>query len=378
VPPTARVPRFVPLGPAAPIDAAVLAMRAELLTEARAGGRGGRRTEASYRAAGAKLRRLVWDPLGTDLSTARRVFIVPDGALHLVSFAALPTGTSTYLVDSTPTIHYLSAERDLLSAPSTSSARGLLAVGNPRFDAAAGSTAADAASAAALRGVVALPIGGPCGAGSLARFESLPGALAEAQAVSGLWRKYSRDARTLGGAAATQAAVKELAPGRRVIHFATHAFFLRPDCANASNDFSPMFLSGLALAGANRRGANAAGGVITAAEVATLPLAGLEWAVLSACDTGLGSIAAGEGVFGLQRAFRIAGAATVIMSLWPVDDEATRAWMVPLYTARLERRLSTADAVRLAMRSVLAARRQAGQSAHPFYWAGFVATGSWR
>ena len=77
----------------------------------------------------------------------------------------------------------------------------------------------------------------------------------------------------------------------------------------------------------------------------SLNLGGVEWAVLSACDTGVGEISAGEGVFGLRRAFQVAGARTVIMSLWSVDDQATRAWMRALYEGRFQRKLATADAV---------------------------------
>jgi len=72
-------------------------------------------------------------------------------------------------------------------------------------------------------------------------------------------------------------------------------------------------------------------------------LSGVEWAVLSACETGVGNVRAGEGVFGLRRAFQVAGAGTLIMSLWSVDDEATRSWMRELYEGRLEKKLDTAD-----------------------------------
>jgi CHAT domain-containing protein len=140
-------------------------------------------------------------------------------------------------------------------------------------------------------------------------------------------------------------------------------------------------LSGLALAGANRRehaSPNEDDGVLTAAEVASLNLRGVEWAVLSACDTGLGEIRSGEGVLGLRRAFHIAGARTVIMSLWPVDDQATRVWMRELYEGRLKRDLDTAVAIRDAGLAVLRSRRAAGQSTAPFYWAPFVAAGDWR
>jgi CHAT domain-containing protein len=135
------------------------------------------------------------------------------------------------------------------------------------------------------------------------------------------------------------------------------------------------------MAGANRRaaaGPDEDDGILTAEEVASLNLQGTEWAVLSACGTGLGQIKAGEGVLGLRRAFQIAGARTVIMSLWSVDDQATRAWMRGLYDGRLNKHLNTADAVREASLSVLRTRRARGQSTHPFYWAAFVAAGDWR
>ena len=98
----------------------------------------------------------------------------------------------------------------------------------------------------------------------------------------------------------------------------------------------------------------------------------------TACDTGLGELKTGEGVLGLRRAFQVAGARTVIMSLWSVEDEATRIWMHALYTARFAQALDTATAVRVASLSVLQQRRARRQTTHPFFWAGFVAVGDWR
>ena len=144
---------------------------------------------------------------------------------------------------------------------------------------------------------------------------------------------------------------------------------------------SPLRLAGLALAGANQR-ATASGtaddGILTAEEIGLLDLDGVEWAVLSACDSGAGTVAIGEGVLGLRRAFLIAGARSVIMSLWGVDDAAGREWMGALYEARLGRGLSTADAVREASLQMLQQRRARGLTTHPFYWAAFVAAGDWR
>jgi CHAT domain-containing protein len=100
--------------------------------------------------------------------------------------------------------------------------------------------------------------------------------------------------------------------------------------------------------------------------------------VLSACDTGLGDIHAGEGVFGLRRAFAIAGARTTIMSLWPTDDAMTRQWMKELYRARLKKGTSTAEAVRQASREILRRLRANGASTSPSAWGAFIGAGDWR
>ena len=135
------------------------------------------------------------------------------------------------------------------------------------------------------------------------------------------------------------------------------------------------------MAGANHRDAAGAGeedGILTAEEIAALDLSDVEWAVLSACDTGVGEVMAGEGVFGLRRAFRVSGVGTLIMSLWPVEDDATRHWMKRFYNGRLFHRYPMDKAVREASLAVLKARRESDQSTHPFYWAGFIAAGDWR
>jgi CHAT domain-containing protein len=149
----------------------------------------------------------------------------------------------------------------------------------------------------------------------------------------------------------------------------------------ASAGENPLLLAGLVLAGANHRrsaGPDEQDGVLTAEEIASLDLSSCEWAVLSACGTGLGDIEAGEGVLGLQRAFTMAGARGVIMSLWSVDDEATRQWMRELYRVRLERQLDTAESVREASLAVLRDRRARGEDDSPFWWGAFVASGALR
>ena len=108
-----------------------------------------------------------------------------------------------------------------------------------------------------------------------------------------------------------------------------------------------------------------------------MDLSGVEWAVLSACDTAVGSVRSGEGVFGLRRAFQIAGVETLVMSLWPIEDTEAREWMDALYRGRLQG-LSTVKAVRQASLESIAARREAGLDIHPVHWGAFVAVGNWR
>src|SRR5262249_20216186 len=165
------------------------------------------------------------------------------------------------------------------------------------------------------------------------------------------------------------------APGARWLHLATHGFFLPNVCggvdargarvADTVAYQNPLLRSGLALAGANlpsRAGDGMGGGLPAADEVSQLSLSGLETAVLSACETGQGDVRAGEGVLGLRRGLQIAGARTVVMSLWAVDDAATREWMSAFYVARVQRRLDMAEAERAADLGVLFTRRQRGES----------------
>jgi CHAT domain-containing protein len=177
---------------------------------------------------------------------------------------------------------------------------------------------------------------------------------------------------------------------------ATHGFFLEGICQSAEQQRldtnkqernsspetaeNPLLLSGLAFAGANRRGSakpDESDGILTAEEIAGINLEGVDWAVLSACDTGVGEIKVGEGVFGLRRAFQVAGAKTVIMSLWPVEDETTRQWMGTLYHEHFLNGKDTGESVRAASLQILRQRRAGHQSTHPFYWGAFIAAGDW-
>jgi CHAT domain-containing protein/predicted negative regulator of RcsB-dependent stress response len=371
-------PVFVPLGAAATIDRVIRAWKLAV-------GSGG-----EYQTVGVELRAKVWDPVASHLRGVARTFIVPDGLINVINFAALPTAGGRFLVEEPMVLHYLSTERDVLLSATDAAPTSARVVGRPAFD-----DASSRRGAAVERAAVS-----PCEQPGLRHFTDLPGTEREAEDIARLWTaQRGATVELLTGSAATEGALKRAMAGRRVVHLATHGFFLRGGCDDVASTGTrsvgavvvapatqmvaenPLLLSGLAFAGANRprpRTADQDDGILTAEEIAGLNLQGTEWAVLSACDTGLGEIRAGEGVFGLRRAFHIAGARTVIMSLWSVDDQATRSWMRALYEARLMQHLDTADAVRQASLTVLKQRRAARQSTHPFFWAAFVAAGDWR
>ena len=372
-----KAPLTVRLGAASRIESLVTKWRAEIDRERSSLGRSAQNNEAQYREAAAALRQAVWDPVQRRLDSAARVYIVPDGALQQVNFAALPSSGEGYLVESGPLLHLLTAEHDLTAPAAQPSGTELLVVADPQFQAKPGALSAARAHAASYRGASST-----CPDFATLEFGRLPGSLAEAQTIARIWNGEGWRSTMLTGSRASEGALRDMAAGKRVVHIATHGFFLDPECPGAAvARENPLLRSGLALAGANQRQSAAAGeddGILTAEEAAALNLAGAEWVVLSGCDTGAGDLRSGEGVLGLRRAFQEAGARTVIASLWPVDDNEARDWMGTLYRTRFRAGKSTAESVRAADLSQLAARRKAGKSTHPFYWAGFVAAGDWR
>jgi CHAT domain-containing protein/Tfp pilus assembly protein PilF len=357
---------------------------------------------------GAEVRRLVWQPLQAHLKGARLVLVSPDGPLDRLPLAALPGRRKDgYLLEDVAlTVVPVPQLLPELLASRAGPAKGepsLLVVGDVRYDAAPGGEAV-ADNRAAPRG------------GGLAHWQPLEGTRAEVAAIrDSFQRRYRRATVTdLREDEATEAAVRSEAPAHRYVHFATHGFFapkeLRSALAEASRGgkpetgdlfgsqgmagFHPGLLSGLVLAGANRPADPARDdGILTALEVEALDLSGVELATLSACETGLGEEAGGEGLLGLQRAFQLAGARAVVASLWQVDDKATRELMVRFYENLWKRNMSRLEALRQAQLWMLmegAARGMVdvrvprerlpvedGRVA-PYFWAAFTLSGDWR
>ena len=136
---------------------------------------------------------------------------------------------------------------------------------------------------------------------------------------------------------------------------------------------NPLLRSGLALAGANRRGERADDGILTALEASGLNLWGTKLVVLSACDTGVGEVRNGEGVYGLRRSFVLAGAESMLMSLWPVSDLTTRELMTGYYK-NLKQGLGRGESLRRVQLEML----KRPNRRHPFYWASFIQSGDWK
>ncbi len=357
-------PVLVPLAPAAAIERAVRSWRDAIRGGSVPDGPLSRRALATVDARGAELRALIWDPLLPALDGAHQVLLVPDGDLHLVNFGALPVAPGRYLVEDDRTLHLLAAERDLFPGRLAPPAERLVILAGASFGRTFGATSPQG-GAVATRSLAHLP----CAEVAELAFAPLPRTRYEAAMVRDLWWRGSGSGAavdTLLGPSATAAALARAVPGATAVHLATHGFFLGDDCAGAG--VSPLLLSGLAMND----------GLLTAEEVASLDLRSARWVVLSACDTGIGEVSRSEGVLGLRRALQAAGAATVVMSLWPVDDRASETWMRELYAARFGAGQPVAEAVRDASRRVLSARREGGRSPHPLHWAGFVAVGDWR
>jgi CHAT domain-containing protein len=261
----------------------------------------------------------------------------------------------------------------------------------------------------------------------------LPGTRGEAVAIGALFDTAANGGvATLEGPGATEEMFRQLAPGSRVLHVATHGFFApegrssaltveRPEDAARLGGFqvlerprrvgfSPGLLSGLVLAGANNPPElpeDAAAfaslpedGILTAEELAFLPLGNVDLAVLSACETGLGQVAGGEGLLGIQRAFQISGVRTTIASLWKVDDAMTQRLMTAFYRNVLQRKQSYLEALRNAQLEMLRELRDPQRRAElmadalrganepvdaaalergaPYFWAAFTLSGDWR
>ncbi|MEA5544236.1 tetratricopeptide repeat protein, partial [Limnoraphis robusta CCNP1324] len=365
---------------------------------------------------------LLMQSIRQKLGDVNHIIISPDAELNRIPFAALVDENNRYLIE-TYKITYLTTGRDLIRLQlEYSHKQPPVIVANPDYDkpgeptTVAVSKNSESPPAPKPPTLGALKDGGNSGdleispqtwgdrgglsqtwgdRGGLSQvwgargakvemsFGALPGTAEEAKVIAPLLS----DVLLLTQSQATENAVKQLdAP--KIIHIATHGFFLpnlprvEPDNSfgfisentqqNTPIQENPLIRSGLALAGFNPRESGLDDGVLTALEVANLKLRGTKLVVLSACETGLGSIENGEGVYGLRRAFTLAGAESQLMSLWKVNDDGTKELMIKYYQ-RLLQNEGRSDALRQVQLEML----NSSQYQHPYYWAAFIPVGDW-
>jgi CHAT domain-containing protein/Tfp pilus assembly protein PilF len=363
-------PSWVDLGDAAAIDRAV--------AELRQGLRSPKRADVKRLARAAD--ELVMRPVRGLLGQTRRIFISPEGSLNLIPFAALADEQFRYLV-TRYSFTYLTSGRDLLRLQSHPEVRDVpLIVADPAFGEMAGADQQPGRN-------LGLSTSGPQSDFSRLYFRPLPGTAGEAQAL----KRVLPQAKVLAQEQATKSALKQVS-GPSILHIATHGFFLEdagggpentrglglslaspatsPTAARIEN---PLLRSGLVLAGVNQHRPGDDDGILTALEVAGLDLWGTKLVVLSACNTGVGEVKNGEGVYGLRRALVLAGAESQVMSLWPVSDQGTRDLMVAYYQA-LQRGEGRGEALRQVQLRML----RSGTRRHPYYWASFIQSGQWK
>ncbi len=362
--------RMIDLGEADPIDRLIADFRGGITGEAET--RAGRNmvarttppTALPAANVGPALRTAVFDPLIPALGGRTRLLLAPDGDLSRLPFEVLPDAGGRLLLDQYQ-ISYVGCGRDVLrfKTPSSRPPAEPLVVADPHFDLAAEDAAPSAANESRSRRSRDFTRGDR-------RFDRLPGTREEGEHIG----------RLLGvkpwlHADALEARLKQRR-SPRILHLATHGFFLADQERDPNKEFrdlggmsgdpgrlsgplpeNPLLRSGLALAGANAwlnersPPPEAEDGLLTAEDVSGLDLLDTELVVLSACETGLGEIRTGEGVFGLRRAFVLAGAKALVMSLWKVPDDATRLLMEDFYR-RLLAGEGKADALRNAQQTL--------------------------
>lgn len=400
---------MIDLGPMAPIEQAVLEWRRQLSVKVDRGVHPQERSNHrdAERQAGVALRRLVFDPLLPRLDGIRNLLLTPDGPLLVVPLDALPWDGDRegrtdllgqrYRIEHGRTIHEFLAEPESLVGPDL-----LVALGAASFNSAPrGPEESDRdgtdeqeftrgipdyfRDTAWERGFAPLTETGPEARGIAALFEEVRGIGARVE--------------LLEGSRASRAALEELAPRARWLHLATHGWYApkaispiwnsrlaedkdglasRSDIINRVSAVSAMITCGLALAGANRpRGADGRyPGLINGEEIATWDLSNCELAVLSACDTNVGLRRAGQGVASLQKALHLAGARSVVTSLWKVPDRATRDLMLEFYRRIWVLEQPKAEALWAAKMQLRDAADEFGRPVHTKRdWAGWVLTG---
>lgn len=322
---------------------------------------------------GAAMYQLLWKPLEKYLANATTIYLTADGLLHQLSFAAIPTGKDSLLNDRLQLIQLTSAAQ-LINRPVSEKEKlqSVTLFGGINYnEASAGKEDAMAANPYAY---IYQQNRGP----AIDSFKYLPATLQEIQGISQAVSLKGRQAIIYKGTQASEKAFRSLQGlhSPQVLHFATHGFTI-PDPVQRSTfdktgfkiSSEPLMRTGLVLSGGNKgwlgkANPNDDDGILTGFEVSAVPLQGTSLVVLSACETATGELKGNEGVFGLQRAFKISGANYIMAALWQVPDKETQEFMTTFYNKWL-----LTDNIQNAF---LLTQKAMRKQYPPYYWAAFT------
>lgn len=328
----------------------------------------------------------IWKPLLPYLKQTNTVFVSPSSLLNQVSFQAIPSGNKKMLGD-TYTFRYILSTGDIAlkemnTEPSISSISLWANINYEKINTPGISDSAKNNLAATdnIYFDIDKGSGGDCKTNTT--WPALNAGLEQITGITSLFRKNEVDISVFQQSIATEETLKALhfnIPS--VLHISTHGFFIRDTLANPMQNFldwqpntstqpDPLLRSGIVLSGANAawQGQQVTGqedGIVTAYEIAQMDLSNAELVILDACESALGNVYGSEGVFGLQRAFKIAGANKVMMSLWKVPEKETNELMLDFY-----RRWQLGKPVYIALREAQQEMRK--KNLPPYYWAGFI------
>ncbi|MBF0191081.1 MAG: tetratricopeptide repeat protein [Magnetococcales bacterium] len=338
---------------------------------------------------------VIWAPLTEALGDRKVVYVVPDGLLNILPFTALIDGDGGYLAKSLD-LHVLTSSRDLVPSEIPAAQGGLMILAGPDYDS---DKVVDRQVLQEIEGKRSASSAGEVKEGMRAfsqgmrglHFDPLPGAEKEGKLILGQAGEPKKENRLFLKLDAQEKVVQSIDAPPEVLHIATHGFFLKADDSLRKRLLkmqrggelnvpppgdNPLLRSGLAFAGINSNASflgeidTRNDGVLTALEVLSLDLTGTRLTVLSACETGLGEIHEGEGVYGLRRSFQEAGSEAVIASLWEVSDAGTQALMTGLY-----KRLLHGKTPHEALREARLELMDSQEWSYPYIWSAFMLVG---
>lgn len=323
---------------------------------------------------------LIWGPLYEYIDEGDNVYFSPSGMLNLLAIESLPLEDGRTVSEKYNT-YRLSTTKQLCYDNSQKNPDRAVLYGGLIYDLDDETMIAQSRAYSENRDEYAMR-GFEADSTFRAGWKALPGTKTEVTKISKAMREHGMTAATFGGENGSEESFRALSgQGYNIIHIATHGFFLPLRETRRHSYFNPtsdtpqpdnsMRRSGLMMSGGNKAWCGepipegVEDGVLTSQEIMLMDLRGADLVVLSACETGLGEVS-GEGVFGLQRAFKKAGAETIIMSLWKVSDSATEMMMNEFYTHLLAG-ASKREAFLKAQAAV-----KAKYDNDPYYWAAFI------